>query len=105
VVATDLRGQRSSSVTRSLRLDGTPPRLRLRVSGSRSAGAALTFVAHASDRRSGVARVRFDFGDGGAVAIGSHVHHAFRAGSFTVTVTATDRAGNATVVTRALTVR
>ena len=105
VVAVDPRGQRSATITRPLRLDGTPPRLHVRVSGSLTAGSTLDIRARAADRRSGVGHVKVNFGDGSPAVIGTDVHHAFAAGRYTVTVTATDVAGNAAVVTRVITVR
>ena len=104
VVATDPRGQRSSSTTRTLRLDGTPPRVSVAISGRRAAGSPVRFVSRARDGASGVARVSIGYGDGSPVVFGSDVRHVFRSGRYTVTIAATDAAGNRTVMRRAITV-
>ena len=57
-------------------------------------GISATFSAEAADNRSGIASIRWDFGDGNS-ATGAKVKHAYkRAGTFLVRVTATDGAGN-----------
>ena len=119
VVATDPRGQTNTTKLRQLLIDSLPPAVHLRVSGRRRAGNVVRFAANPSDppavsrrrraqtaqrRSSGVAFVRYDFGDGTRV-LGSTAAHAFHRGSFTVTVTAVDRAGNRGVVTRRLRIR
>jgi hypothetical protein len=99
VVATDRRGQVTKTKTRELRVDATGPAVTLRVSGSRKAGKPLTFKAGASDTGgSGVTSVGYTFGDGSRTVAGRTVKHVFRKGSFTVSVVAKDRAGNATTV-------
>jgi len=68
-----------------------------------AAGHPLTLSASATDRLS-VPSFHWDFGDG-AAADGAGVGHTFtRAGTFTMTVTATDAAGNATSVARTVVV-
>ncbi len=120
VVAADRRGQTTSTKLRELRVDGTPPLIRLRISGRRRAGGRVRLAARPVDqvpairrRRaskaqvqvSGIRFVRFNFGDGTPTVLGSTVTHAFRRGSFTVTITAVDRAGNRSVVTQRLRIR
>lgn len=76
--------------------DATPPVLSgLSVPGSAQTGQGAGFSVSASDRATGVSGVHWTFGDGGA-ADGTSVSHAFgAAGTYTVTATATDAAGNA----------
>jgi hypothetical protein len=120
VIATDRRGQTNTTRLRQLLIDGTPPSVRVTISGRRKAGNALRFAVHATDppaarrrrnataaqrRSSGVAFVRFDFGDNTPRVLGSTLVHAFRRGRFTVTITAVDRAGNRNVVTKRIRIR
>jgi hypothetical protein len=80
-------------------LDATPPVLDFAGSppASGAPGAALHFAATATDAIGGPAAITYDFGDGTPPATGAAVDHAFaRPGSYDVTVTATDAAGNAT---------
>lgn len=104
LVATDRRGQRRTAGPRSMRIDSAGPRLTIAIRGPRSASATVRFVSRARDRLSGVRRVRVDFGDGSRAAFGRDVRHGFAAGTYSVRVTATDKAGNATTVTRRLTI-
>ena len=107
IVATDRRGQTLQSPVRLLRVDGTPPRLRVQVSGTRRAGTVLKFVFRASDPHgSGLARIRVVWGDGSPSEItGTRATHAFRHGRVTVRVSATDRAGNVAVVNERLNIK
>ncbi len=121
VVAGDRHGQTAKTKPRWLRIDGTAPSLTVRVDGTRRAGRTLRFAARASDassrrrrgahaararsRASGIDAVTYDFGDGSARLRARTIKHRFRHGTFTVTVTATDRAGNSTVVTKRLRIR
>ncbi len=114
VVATDVRGQSARSATRNLRIDSTPPRLLLRVTGTRVTGRKLVFAVRAVDLRSpagsGIKRVRIDFRDRTRVLERKTERPSFgkvfrRAGTFFVRVSATDGAGNATVVTRKIVVK
>jgi hypothetical protein len=75
--------------------DAAPPRLdAVSVPGAGNPGAAIGMAATASDRLSSPA-ITWSFGDG-ASASGPAVSHAYGApGAYTVTVTATDAAGNA----------
>jgi hypothetical protein len=109
VQATDRRGQVTSSRVRILRVDATPPQLTVRVSGERKAGRALKVSVRASDVQnptaSGLARVRIQWGDGTTLttrAFRGTFTHRYRRGAFTLRVSATDKAGGATVVTRSL---
>ena len=99
----------TTSRTRLLRVDATPPRLTVRVSGERKAGQPLKVSVRAADvqnpRASGLTRVRIQFGDGRTITTqrfrGTFTHRYAR-GSYTLRVSATDKAGGATVVTRSL---
>jgi hypothetical protein len=110
VIATDRRGQATATPTRTLRIDNTPPTLAVRISGTRKAGKTLKFRFSAGDvvhpGASGLARIRVDWGDGSRpVLIGKREAHVYRRGRFTLRVSATDKAGNATVVTRRLVIK
>jgi hypothetical protein len=114
VVATDVRGQSARSATRNLRIDSTPPRLLLKVTGTRVTGRKLLFAVRALDLRSpagsGIKRVRIDFRDKTRVLQRTVERPSFghvfrRAGTYFVRVSATDGAGNATVVTRKIVVK
>ena len=113
VVVTDPQGQSTRSLSRNLRIDATPPVLTVRVSGVRQPGRRLIFAARATDLGpppgSGVRQIRIDFRDGTvpSVVLGNSFSfvHAFRAGTFNVRVSATDVAGNATVVYRQVTIK
>ena len=110
VIATDIHGQTNATPTRLLRIDDTPPRLIVHISGTRKAGKALKFRFTAGDvphpGASGLARIRVDWGDGSRPVItGKKVTHAYRRGRFTLRVSATDRAGNFTIVTRRLVIK
>jgi hypothetical protein len=105
VTATDQHGQSVSSIRRSLRIDTTGPNVSVSITGKRTAGTSLKITVHARDAHAGLQVVKVDFGEGGAPAFGRVVRHTYGAGSHTVTVKAVDRAGNATVVVRRVTVR
>ena len=113
VVATDPRGQSVRSATRNLRVDATPPGLTVKVSGKQQPGTKLTFAVHAIDLRppagSGVKQLRIDFADGTPPTVlltdRATFGHAFPRGTFKVRMSATDVAGNATVVFRTVTIK
>lgn len=77
------------------------PRLNaLAVPATATAGSGVTVSVAPLDVWSQVDETRWTFGDG-AVATGTTASHAYaRAGSYTVTVTSTDAAGNASSATR-----
>ena len=103
VAVVDRRGQSAASAPEALRIDGTPPKLTVKVSGT----GTLRIDARATKARppkgSGLASIRIDFGDRSAPATtkASRLRASHRFGSRTVTmkVTATDKAGNAAVYT------
>jgi hypothetical protein len=105
VTATDQRGQTVSSIRRSLRIDTAPPRLSVAITGKRKAGTSLKIHARAVDRRAGLRFVKVVLGDGSAAVYGSVVRHRYPRGSWSVQVTAVDKAGNVRVLTRRITVR
>lgn len=108
IFATDRRGQVAATPTRTVRIDGSAPELSFR---TRRRGAVASVTVKANDvvppggRASGVAVVRIDFGDGVRVARRRASHRYGRKGRFTIRVSATDRAGNATVETKRIRVR
>jgi len=110
VIVTDRRGQTNATATHILRVDDTPPRLVVHISGARKAGTALKFRFTARDvlhrGASGLARVHVSWGDGSpALNVGKTAAHVYHRGRFTLRVTAIDRVGNATVVTRRLVIK
>ena len=81
--------------------DAGPPSLTVSVPGSTRAKRQVGMAATASDRLSSPA-ITWSFGDG-ATAFGPAVSHAYgAAGAFSVTVTATDAAGNASSAARSV---
>ena len=69
------------------------------VPASGFSGVPVSMAAAAVDRMS-APRLRFDFGDGSSADGGAVAHIYGQPGDYTVTVTATDAAGNASAVTR-----
>ncbi|HKG38176.1 MAG TPA: PKD domain-containing protein [Conexibacter sp.] len=71
------------------------------VPSSGTAGAQLAFSASATSTFATIAQTSWDFGDGTPAVGGAAVSHAFAAaGTYTVTVTATDSVGNTAQTTR-----
>jgi hypothetical protein len=106
VIATDRRGQTLGTPSRLLQVDGTPPQLAVSSSGAHKAGKLIKFTFRAGDPDgSGLARIRVEWGDGTASLTGARASHRYRRGKFTLRVSATDKAGNAAVVTRRLTIK
>ena len=102
VVAVDRRGQSSSSAVEPIRVDAAAPKLNVSVSGR----GTLRIDARATKAQppggSGLASIRVDFGDRTAPAVTNSsrlaVRHRFGSRKATMKVTATDKAGNTTVV-------
>jgi PKD domain-containing protein len=112
VVAVDRRGQTTATPTRLVRIDATAPKTTFKLSGAHKKGALVKVQARVSDatgtarKASGVASVRIGFGDGSAPVNGLRGMHRYgKAGSFTVSVTATDKVGNVIVVKRRVRIR
>jgi hypothetical protein len=98
VVAIDRRGQETASKVRTLRIDARPPEIAAKL--RRSAGRILRVTATVADGSlaapagTGVRSVQVLWGDG-TRSTGRKVTHRYRRGGrYTVTVRATDRAGN-----------
>ena len=90
VLARDIFGQEVLTAEGIVKVDGTPPRVRLVRHGS-------TLLVQLSDSGSGLvpSSVQVSFGDGAHAARRRNAAHRYgRNGSFTVHVTARDRAGN-----------
>ncbi len=85
-------------------LDGTPPALALGGATTASAGTSARLTAQATDAWSPIAGIAWNFGDG-ATAGGTSVDHTWAApGTYAVSATATDAAGNSAVATGTVTV-
>ena len=102
VAVVDRRGQSALSASESLKIDGTPPKLSAKVSGS----GTLTVTARATKAKppkgSGLASIRVNFGDGSSAISKTSTlkaRHSFGSRKATMTITATDNAGNTTVLT------
>jgi hypothetical protein len=111
VTATDRHGQPYVSKPGLLKVDTTPPTLSFSVAGVRKAGRLQTVKVRATDPPvgtavgSGIRRVVIGFGDG-ARAKARQASHAYRhGGRQTVRVSATDMAGNVTVVKKVITLK
>jgi hypothetical protein len=98
VQAIDRRGQTETSRPRRLRIDGTPPAVRVRVSGSRRAGRRLVVAVTVDDGKgSGTSKITVDYGDRTAPsALPRSVHRYRRPGTYTLRVRVSDKARNVT---------
>jgi hypothetical protein len=112
VVAIDRLGQATATPTRNLRVDATPPKVTFKLSGSHQRGKLLKIAVKATDasgtgaKASGLNGVRISFGDGSrTIAALKAAHRYGHSGHVTVTVTASDKAGNVIAVKRRFTVR
>jgi hypothetical protein len=107
VTATDRRGQAAVSKPGLLKVDTTPPALAFSIAGVKSAGRTLTVAAKVSDPvpGSGIRRVVIAFGDGARTKSRTAKHVFRKRGRYTIRVSATDRAGNVTVVKRTVTIK
>ena len=103
--ASDQSGN-SATYQLTLRVDNQAPRVRLRAPQRARVGAKVRVSASVLDVGSGLAgRPRITFGDG-THANGFRLAHRYkRTGRYTLTIRATDRAGNSVSVRRALRVR
>ncbi len=94
VQATDDVGQQTLTDPAQLRVDGTLPRVRVRWAGRR---VVVTADDGPRERASGIqaGATRVSFGDGRAATVTRRTQHRYRrAGSYRVTVSTRDRAGN-----------
>ena len=108
VTATDRYGNQtaavSNSVTPQAPQDTQAPTAALTAPATAFQGDALSFSAAGSSDDRGIVSYTWDFGDG-KTAAGKSVHHTYAAGgTYTVTLTLQDNAGNATVQTQTVTV-
>jgi hypothetical protein len=100
VQATDRRGQKSSSRTRSFRVDPGLPTLALTV---RRRGRTVTVSTVARDRGpAGLDYVQIDWGDGSSKPRRRSAVHHYKKGRYTLTVRAVDKAGNVTAKKKTL---
>jgi hypothetical protein len=102
VEAIDRRGQIVPSRSRILRVDNTPPTLRIGLTRKRR---VLTVTAKGADPNgalpTGLGRILVDFGDGRLTPMGRKATKRYaRTGTYTVRVKAVDKAGNETVQQR-----
>jgi hypothetical protein len=94
--AVDRRGQVSAGKDRLVRVDATPPVVRVRVTGRRRARRAVKVAVAAGDGQgSGVGTIRVDYGDRTPAGSARATTHRYRRGGrYTVTVRASDRVRN-----------
>lgn len=109
VVAIDRRGQESASKVRYLRIDARPPEITatLRRSGGRILRVTATVAdgSLAAPAGSGVRTVEVSWGDGTRSTGRKLTHRYRRGGQYTVTVRATDRAGNVGTFTQRIRIK
>lgn len=97
VEAVDRVGQVTRSRVRTLRIDATPPKLKVSVSGKRSAGKPLKIRVRATDSGgSGMDHVTVDYGDKSKTTHTTTTRHRYRRGTYRLKVAAVDKAGNVT---------
>lgn len=106
VTATDRRGQSVTTPVKPLKVDTVAPTASFSVKRKKR---VVTVTAKASDvippsgKAAGIKYVRIDWGDGSGFTQARKATHAYgRTGSFTVRVSATDRAGNVVVAERVI---
>jgi hypothetical protein len=106
VTATDRRGQTAVSKPGTLRVDATPPTLSFRVRGVKSAGRTLSLATKAADPAPGSSLLRtvISFGEGERVFARNAKHVFAKGGKYTLRISATDKAGNSTVLRQVITI-
>ena len=111
VVATDIHGQTSTTPSRNLRVDATPPKVTYKISGTRKRGKVVKVAVQATDasgtaaQASGLDHVRISFGDGSRAVNGLRASHVYgHSGKVTVRISAVDKAGNVAAKTRQITI-
>ena len=100
VEATDSLGQVVDSVPATLKVDRTPPRARVRVRGG---GVSIRVSDGPKGQVSGVkpGSVKVAFGDGSSVHGKVRLKHSYaHAGSYTITISASDNVGNKATIHR-----
>ena len=102
---TALDGSGGTSVAAAVFQAGAPQLSAVSVPASGTAGTPIAVSASARSTLAGVPQVAWSFGDGSAPVAGSSASHAYAsAGTYAVTVTASDGVGGATQATRQVTV-
>ena len=102
IQAIDRRAQTAMSRTRQLRIDNTAPSIR---AGFKRKGRVLTITAKGGDPngalKTGLSHIVVSYGNGATARMTRKRTYRYpRTGSYTVTVTAVDRAGNTKAVTK-----
>ena len=106
VESVDRAGQIARSRVRTLKIDATPPTLKVKVSGKRAAGKALKISVTAKDAGgSGLDHVTVNYGDKSATTQTRTTRHRYKRGKFTLKVAAVDKAGNVTRKQTKLTIK
>jgi hypothetical protein len=114
ITAVNRAGASTLGGSSTIFVDSVPPRGTVRITGTRRVGMPLTISVRARDygpglpRRdaSGVASVKMRFSGGGRTLKARDAIHVYtRSGTYRLTVTITDRAGNRTVLIRRLKIR
>jgi hypothetical protein len=104
VVGTDRRGQSVTTVVKPLKVDTTPPTVTFTGRHKKLVETVTTRAADVippSGKAAGIRYVRIDWGDGSAFTQAAKASHAYaKGGTYTVRVSATDRAGNVAVAER-----
>jgi hypothetical protein len=113
VTAVNVAGLTSATRPATVWVDTVPPRVTFTLTGLRRVGSYLHINVSATDSpppeppaaASGIAQIVLRWGDGSSYKITRGKFHAYkRAGHYQLTITVKDRAGNATTVTRAVTI-
>jgi hypothetical protein len=106
VTATDRRGQSVTTAVKPLKVDTVAPTVSFSVKRKKRVAAVTAKagdVIPPSGQASGIKFVRIDWGDGSGFAQARSARHSYgRTGSFTVRVSATDKAGNVAVAERVI---
>ncbi len=106
VITVDRRGQVVPSGVRRIRVDTVVPTATVSVTGQLRASRPATVTVEAADVGSGVGAVSVDYGDRSRRGTAARTEHVWaRRGTYVVTATVTDKAGNVITATTAVRVR
>jgi hypothetical protein len=107
ILTIDRRGQMVRSRDRALRIDTTPPAVKIRVTGKRKRGRVLRVTVTPRDPNgSGINAVVVDYGDGSPTTTLRKTSHRYRRNrTFTLRVRVSDRAKNVTRETMRLRIK
>ncbi len=115
VTANNQAGLVTTASAATVFVDTVPPRVSFVITGRRYVGTVLHLEVTDTDappgvvtpaQASGISAAKVTFGDGSSYAITHGKYHAYkRRGTYTVTVTVSDRAGNVTTVSHTITIR